>query len=438
MRSLALRLVGTVRALPFLLPVSAAFAQTDTSALQWLQRVYTATQKLSYSGVFVYQQGQQVETSRITHIVDASGPRERLETLDGVPREIIRTGDEVICYLPASKAVKIDKQYGSRVFRTSCPSVWDLPNYDIHKGKSSASAGTTVRVIIEPRTGCAWHRFWVDLHTGMLLKAKTFDENGEMVEHPPSRSCRSAAQRSRKLKARFPARAGLAVEDLAVRTNLPKPADHPFRSPGFRTVTELPHRRYAWCRAHRAVRRIRPCMFIQPAKSMQPAPRVGLCARARSTLRARLTSLVTVVGAPAESVKYIADAVEFASSAPGASHGTAGTGASFPPELKDCRDGKSRTLCFYPLLGVLVAARAGASFPISPISQRSRPHGGQHSTTQMRERRRHRAPEQRKTIRFTIFSGASFRVLRDRGSRRASWRAARSDRASSSAPRATS
>jgi len=100
----------------FLLPVSAAIAQTEPSALQWLQRIYAATEKLSYSGTFVYQQGQQVETFRITHVVESSVPRERLEALDGVPREIIRTGDEVVCYLPGSLTVKIDKQPGRRPF----------------------------------------------------------------------------------------------------------------------------------------------------------------------------------------------------------------------------------------------------------------------------------------------------------------------------------
>src|SRR2546425_9737690 len=94
----------------FLLPVSAAIAQTEPSALQWLQRIYAATEKLSYSGTFVYQQGHQLETSRITHVVESSVPRERLETLDGEPREIIRTRDERVCYLPRSLTIKIDKQ----------------------------------------------------------------------------------------------------------------------------------------------------------------------------------------------------------------------------------------------------------------------------------------------------------------------------------------
>src|SRR3989454_5107363 len=59
----------------FLLPVSAAIAQTEPSALQWLQRIYAATEKLSYSGTFVYQQGQQEKTSRITHVVESSVDR---------------------------------------------------------------------------------------------------------------------------------------------------------------------------------------------------------------------------------------------------------------------------------------------------------------------------------------------------------------------------
>ena len=66
-----------------------AAAQPDADAIAWLQRVYRSTERLSYTGTFVYQHGEQVETSRITRIVDASGVHERLETLDGTPREIV-------------------------------------------------------------------------------------------------------------------------------------------------------------------------------------------------------------------------------------------------------------------------------------------------------------------------------------------------------------
>ncbi|MGH8698679.1 MAG: sigma-E factor regulatory protein RseB domain-containing protein, partial [Burkholderiales bacterium] len=72
-----------------------AAAQANADAISWLQRIYRSTERLSYTGTFVYQHGDQVESSRITRIVDASGVHERLETLDGTPREIVRVNEEV-------------------------------------------------------------------------------------------------------------------------------------------------------------------------------------------------------------------------------------------------------------------------------------------------------------------------------------------------------
>ena len=62
-------------------------------ALMWLQKIYAATKKMSYSGTFVYQQALQSETSRIARLVDSTGTHERLETQDGTPTEIIRNND---------------------------------------------------------------------------------------------------------------------------------------------------------------------------------------------------------------------------------------------------------------------------------------------------------------------------------------------------------
>ena len=63
----------------FALLAQAARAEDD--ALAWLQRMHAATQKLSYTGTFVYRSGDQSETSRIVHVVGQYGIRERLETL---------------------------------------------------------------------------------------------------------------------------------------------------------------------------------------------------------------------------------------------------------------------------------------------------------------------------------------------------------------------
>ncbi len=67
-------------------------------ALQLLQKVATAAHKVTYSGVFVYQSGSRGETSRITHLIDGGNEFERLEVLDGSPREVMRRNDEVRCF----------------------------------------------------------------------------------------------------------------------------------------------------------------------------------------------------------------------------------------------------------------------------------------------------------------------------------------------------
>ena len=88
------------------LAVGAAQAQSP-EALDWLKKIHEATQRLSYTGTFSYQNGTRSETSRITRYVDAAGDIEKLEVMDGVPREIVRTRDTVRCYLPDSRVIKV-------------------------------------------------------------------------------------------------------------------------------------------------------------------------------------------------------------------------------------------------------------------------------------------------------------------------------------------
>ena len=89
----------------------AADTQEDKRDVQnLLQKIRSSAQKLNYSGTFVYQQASQIRTSRISHLVDASGEVEKLEILDGKPREYIRHNDEVACYLPDTKTVQMEKK----------------------------------------------------------------------------------------------------------------------------------------------------------------------------------------------------------------------------------------------------------------------------------------------------------------------------------------
>ena len=50
-------------------PVALAQQPASLDASQWLQKVYTASKKLSFSGTFIYQHGPFMETSRISRAV---------------------------------------------------------------------------------------------------------------------------------------------------------------------------------------------------------------------------------------------------------------------------------------------------------------------------------------------------------------------------------
>lgn len=166
--------------------------QTPASAdagdpLTWLGRVSSAGERLNYVGTFMYQSGEHVETSRIAHRVDGSGAYERLEVLDGSPREIIRDRDGVRCVLPEQKTVIIDEAgSGRRAFPARLPaSLVSLgETYRISKGGVSRVAGLPAQaLVLEPRDAYRYgYRLWAEVESGLLLKARTIDQSGAMVE----------------------------------------------------------------------------------------------------------------------------------------------------------------------------------------------------------------------------------------------------------------
>lgn len=319
------RLLPQAGILTLLLPVSAAIAQTESSAMEWLERIYSATQKLNYTGTFVYQHGQQVETSRITHLVDARGPYERLETLDGVPREIVRTRDQVVCYLPSTKTVKIDKQAGLQMFPTILPrQLKELSdNYEVRKGEVERVGGYDCQVVVlEPKDRMRYgHRLWADRNSGMLLKAKTLDEKNQVLEQFAFTQLKIGGNIDRdKIKPRFSGKgAHWRVEDSdASHANLTE-AGWIIRSspPGFHTVAELIRTLGGASGVGHIVLSdglAAVSVFIEPMSSKKPTPQPGLVRQGVINVYMRPVGnyWVTVVGeAPPESVKYIANAVEY-------------------------------------------------------------------------------------------------------------------------------
>jgi len=165
---------------------STAQAQSTPEALAFLRQIYEATQKLSYTGTFMYHQGTRSETSRITRLAGPDGGRERLELLDGEPREIFRSIEGVRCYLPQTRTLKIDQQKESRGFPALVPErgAQLVAHYTIRLGRKTRVAGYECRfVLLEPTDALRYgHALCADPSTGMLLKSITFNEKREHIE----------------------------------------------------------------------------------------------------------------------------------------------------------------------------------------------------------------------------------------------------------------
>lgn len=168
------------------LPGFALAEKADEDASAWLQKIASSAHRINYSGTFVYRHDGFMETSRITHLYDASGEHEKNEVLDGPPRETIRNNDEVICYMPENKAVVMQKRKAYKSF----PALLPMPpsnideNYVIKLGGMERVAGYDCRnVMLEPRDRFRYgHRLCAHSASGLLLKASTLNEKNEVVD----------------------------------------------------------------------------------------------------------------------------------------------------------------------------------------------------------------------------------------------------------------
>lgn len=167
------------------LPGVAMAEENSREALAMLEKMAEASRNVNYSGTFMFQHGGQAETSRIAHFVNpAGGVLERLETMDGPAREVIRTNDQVTCYLPGSKVVLVDPR-GSRQFPVRVEQIQEIvQHYRVVKGGMDRVAGHECQwVALMPKDALRYtRRFCAEVNTGLPLRARASNEKDETLE----------------------------------------------------------------------------------------------------------------------------------------------------------------------------------------------------------------------------------------------------------------
>jgi sigma-E factor negative regulatory protein RseB len=154
-------------------------------AQTWLKKIQVAAQKLNYAGVFVYQQADQVRASRITHIVDGKNEIEKVEVLDGRPREYIRQNDDITYYVPEAHTLLMEKRVTQEFPAILGVAAAELADhYVVRKQDAGRVAGIECEaILLEPKDKLRYgYRLWADKNSGLLLRAQTLDEEGFPVE----------------------------------------------------------------------------------------------------------------------------------------------------------------------------------------------------------------------------------------------------------------
>ena len=167
--------------------LSCSAALAADPAHDWLMKINQAARTLDYDGVFVYQHESQLEAMRIIHKVENGSARERLVSLNGAPREVIRNQREVICYWPDKNSVMVEfRKADSQTFPAILPErVQDLDEYySIKLGNTERITGRLAQlVIVKPIDQYRYgYHLWADKDTGLLLKADLLDTNGTILE----------------------------------------------------------------------------------------------------------------------------------------------------------------------------------------------------------------------------------------------------------------
>lgn len=174
--------------LTLLLGFQAAFAapEGDQDPYRWLERMREAARSLNYDGVFVYRHDGGMETIRVIHRVSDGREQERLTSLDGAQREVLRDPERVTCILSDNRSVLIDESRGRGLFVSALRQADDRMrgHYRLGLGGQARIAGRDARELrVTPTDEFRYgYRLWLDVATGLLLKSQLLGESGTVLE----------------------------------------------------------------------------------------------------------------------------------------------------------------------------------------------------------------------------------------------------------------
>ena len=153
-----------------------------------IDEMSVATNQLNYDGIFIYRHDKQIDTMRIIHKKNRNGDiYERLISLTGNAREVIREKDQVKYFFPKNKIAIVEKNRLGQLISSYIPdpiqSISEFYNFDIVGDGRVAGLDAWI-VNIKPTDRYRYgYQLWIDKKSKLLLKSKLKNFQGVTLEY---------------------------------------------------------------------------------------------------------------------------------------------------------------------------------------------------------------------------------------------------------------
>lgn len=157
------------------------------TARDWFERMGKAVETLSYHGTMVHGQNNRLDTLEVVHKVEQGRVYERVTSLNGSGREVIRNGDDIRCIYSDRKQVLVDWAGDESPLRSVLPgydkSLERFYRFELTRDAGRVAGREVHAVDIRPLDGYRYgYRLRLDAETGMPLLCELIGDKDRVIE----------------------------------------------------------------------------------------------------------------------------------------------------------------------------------------------------------------------------------------------------------------
>ena len=163
--------------------VSASSIAGDMSDM--LKRMSEVNQTQNYHGTFILRKSDKLSTMNVEHGVDEQGIWERMESLDGEAKKVLRHNNRIVSVYPDRQLVTVRRASKQQSLHRQLPeNIGQLASfYSMIRLDDDRIANRQALVIdLKPKDRYRYgYKYWIDKETGMLLRCDLVSEKNGIV-----------------------------------------------------------------------------------------------------------------------------------------------------------------------------------------------------------------------------------------------------------------